>query len=297
MANSLVRRRFRTIQAAAGVPSFFCLLRQQEDPVSEQTDQRIVTEPSRIAWRSWMQRYDVQQAVYVEARERRFEVMFSLLEDLLPGKMTVLDLMAGPGAVSERLLRRLPLARSVAVDVDPVLMRLGQHVLGDCGGRLRWVRADVKDPTWVDALGERQFDAVLTTAAIHWLLPPDMARVYRQIAGLLRPCGVLISGDLVPLPAHQTRIRASVRRVDAQRQTAASANGAESWPEWWEALRTEPSLREEFAERDRIWPPGSGTEREVPSQAFHEAALIEGGFVEAAVVWQDLEERLLLAVR
>lgn len=265
--------------------------------MTEDTDQHTLAEPSQSMWHSWVRRYDLQQQLYAEARERRFDVMFSLLENLLPGEITVLDLMAGPGAVSERLLRRLPRARSVAVDVDPVLLQLGQHALGDGDGRLRWVRADVADPAWVDTLGRDRFDAVLSTAAIHWLRPPDMARVYQQLAQLLGPGGVLISGDLLPLPTHLTRIRATVRSVDERRQTTACGNGAESWRQWWDALRAEPSLRAEFAERDRIWPPGSASDREVPGQAFHEAALVEAGFAEAAVVWQDLEERVLLAIR
>lgn len=40
--------------------------------------------------------------------------MFAFLDGLLPDEITVLDLAAGPGAVSERLLRRFPQARGVA---------------------------------------------------------------------------------------------------------------------------------------------------------------------------------------
>ncbi|MGH3812269.1 MAG: class I SAM-dependent methyltransferase [Pseudonocardiaceae bacterium] len=265
--------------------------------MTEYIDQRSSGEPSQDTWQRWLRRYDGQQQLYIEARERRFDVMFSLLEDLLPAEITVLDLMAGPGAVSERLLSRMPVACSVAVDVDPVLLRLGRNALGDGGGRLRWVRADVIEPAWVDELGQDRFDAVLSCTALHWLPAPDMARVYQQLAQLLAPGGVLISGDLLPLPAHLRRIRAAVRSVDRRRQKKAADNGAQTWDQWWDALRGEPSLRAEFAERDRRWPPGSVSGREAPGQAFHEAALVEAGFADVAVIWQDLEERLLLALR
>ena len=63
-------------------------------------------------------RWDDQQTLYIEQRERRFDVMFELLGQISPdGHPTVLDLASGPGAISARLLDRFPGARSVAVDV------------------------------------------------------------------------------------------------------------------------------------------------------------------------------------
>lgn len=156
--------------------------------------------------------------------------------------LLALDLAAGPGSASARLLRRLPGSRSVAVDADPVLLRLGEGAQGDHGGRLRWVQADLRDPAWVDARGQDTFDAVISTTALHWLTPPEVAQVYRQLAGLLRPGGVLLNGDLLPLPAHLSRIRAAVEAVDERRQAAALAGGSQAWQDWWDTLRREPAL-------------------------------------------------------
>ena len=49
--------------------------------------------------------------------------------------------------------------------------------------------------------------------------------------------------------------------------------------------------------RDRLWPDGTGTGQRSVGLAFHEAALLEAGFDEVGVVWQDLEERVLVALR
>ena len=65
----------------------------------------------------------------------------------------------------------------------------------------------------------------------------------------------------------------------------------------WDTLRREPALRDAFAERDRLWPDGTGTGQRSVGLAFHEAALLEAGFDEVGVVWQDLEERVLVALR
>lgn len=248
-----------------------------------------------LPWQDWLRRWDAQQEVYVESRERRFDVMLSFLEVLLPPDLVALDLAAGAGSGSARLLRRLPGARCVAVDTDPVLLRLGTEALGDQGGRLRWVPADLREPGWMDALGGQRFDAVISTTALHWLTPAELARVYGQLANLLTPGGVLLNGDLLPPPAHASRLRAALEEVDRRRQAAALARGAQAWQQWWDTLRAGPALREAFAERDRLWLDGTGPR--AASLAFHEAALLEAGFAEAGVVWQDLQERVLLALR
>lgn len=255
------------------------------------------TATETVAWNDWLRRWDAQQEVYIESRERRFEVMVSVLEALLPSEFLALDLAAGPGSASARMLRRLPGSRSIAVDTDPVLLRLGAGALGDHGGRLQWVQADLRDPAWVHTLGQDSFDAVISTTATHWLTPPELARVYRELARLLRPGGVLLNGDYLPLPAQLTRIRAAIKAVDEHRQAAALARGSEAWQHWWDVLRDEPALRDAFAQRARLWPQGVATEERSAGLAFHEAALLEAGFGEVGVVWQDLEERVLLALR
>ncbi|MDQ3830748.1 MAG: class I SAM-dependent methyltransferase [Candidatus Tectomicrobia bacterium] len=96
-----------------------------------------------VDWSGWLRRWDVQQSGYLPDREARFTAMLDVLDILLPETFVALDLACGPGAISQRLLSRFPKARSIAVDLDPVLLTMGQAVLGDMGGRLRWVDADL----------------------------------------------------------------------------------------------------------------------------------------------------------
>lgn len=248
------------------------------------------------SWADWLDRWDVQQTAYIRARERRFDVMFELLEALAPPEPTVLDLASGPGPLSRRLLRRVPRSRSVAVDVDPVLLELGRRAQGDHGGRLRWARADLNAPNWTGALGEERFDAVLSTTALHWLSADVLVRVYRELAALLPRGGVFLNGDLLPMPPHLATIREAIARVDHRREKFSHRAGAESWDQWWDALRAEPSLQADFAEKDRTFSKSQASSR-TPGAAFHETALTEAGFREVAVVWQDLEERVMLAIR
>ena len=55
----------------------------------------------------------------------------------------VVDLGAGPGSPSARLLERFPRAELVAVDTDPLLLGLAEAAYGDRAG-LRIVRQDLR---------------------------------------------------------------------------------------------------------------------------------------------------------
>lgn len=255
------------------------------------------TDDINPTWARWLDRWDTQQEVYIAGREQRFEVMTSLLRTVTPDEPVVLDLACGPGTAGDRVLRALPSARCVAVDIDPVLLHIGRAGYGTHDGRLRWVRADLREPGWSDALGEGSFDAVVTTTATHWLSPPQLSSVYRELAGLLTEGGVLLNGDHFPTSPRLERIRKAIAQVKEDRHTAAVAAGADDWETWWSELEDVPELQDALAERRQIWPEGTAGGWAAPGLAFHEEALAEAGFRESALVWHELDEGLLLAVR
>jgi SAM-dependent methyltransferase len=111
----------------------------------------------QIDWLDWLQRWDAQQEGYVPEREARFTAMFDALAALLPASFVALDLACGPGSISQRLLARFPGARAIAVDIDPVMLAIGQGAIGTMDGRLRWIEADLASPGWLGELGETQW--------------------------------------------------------------------------------------------------------------------------------------------
>ncbi len=154
-----------------------------------------VEQVNQIDYQHWLERWDAQQTGYVPKREERFGVMLDVLEALLPAEFVALDLACGPGAISQRLLARFPKARCVAIDMDPVMLAIGEGALGTCHGRLRWVDGDLAEKGWVESIGEEEVDAVLSTTALHWLSTPHLVALYRQLAALMRPGGVFLNGD------------------------------------------------------------------------------------------------------
>lgn len=249
-----------------------------------------------IDWQSWLQRWDAQQTGYLPHREARFKAMLDVLEVLMPAEFVALDLACGPGAISQRLLERFPKARCVAVDMDPVLLAIGQGVLGDMSGRLRWVEADLMTANWVQLLGEVQVDAVLTTTALHWLPSDRLLQVYQQLGKLVRSGGVLLNGDHMSFPLHLRTFQQLSKTVMArQERLAFEQQGVEDWQSWWKSIAAEPGLQDLLQERERRFAERY-TEFE-PLLDLHEAGLRDAGFREVAVIWQNMDDRVLLAVR
>lgn len=263
---------------------------------------------TEVDWPAWLRRWDAQQTGYLPDREARFAAMFEVLEVLLPPEFVAVDLGCGPGSLARRLVGRFPRARCIAVDRDPVLLTMGQEVHGTGGGRLAWVDADLRDPDWPRALPSDRVDAVLSTTALHWLPSDALARLYRVLGVLLREGAVFLNGDTIRFgPSLQTFRRLGGALEQRTRERVAQ-EGAEDWEGWWVALEREPALAELFAERRRrfAWrdlEPGKRFSAR-PSDGltspfidFHEAALRNAGFREVGVIWQRVEDRVLLAVR
>lgn len=257
------------------------------------------TEPraSGIDWRGWLRRWDAQQTGYIPHREERFAAMLDVLEELLPEEFVALDLACGPGSLSQRLLSRFPRARCVALDLDPVLLAVGRGALGEAGGRLRWIEADLLGGDWISRIGEPSFDAVLSTTALHWLPPDRLVRVYAELGRLLPPDGLVLNGDRMPFGSRSPTLR---RIADAARagDTAGAFEqpGAEDWRAWWEAVAAERPLRELLTERKRRFPVPAD-DASAPTVDLHQAALLNAGFREVGVVWQRGDDRVLVAVR
>jgi len=258
----------------------------------------IVTTSQSIDWQAWLRRWDAQQTGYLPQREARFTAMLEVLAILLPAQFVAVDLCCGPGAVSQRLLQRFPQARSIAVDLDPVLLALGEGALGTLDGRLRWLDADLCDPDWGKALGETQVDAALSTTALHWLPVPDLVALYKQLGELIRPGGVFLNGDNMRFnPALPTFHKVAETVLQAQWQDEQFAQaGVETWDQYWGALRQEPVLHALSAERERRFAARSSTWTNA-SYDLQVAALREAGFREVGVIWQSFDDRVLMAVR
>jgi SAM-dependent methyltransferase len=183
-----------------------------------------------------------------------------------------------------------------AVDLDPVLLEMGRATLGDAGGRLTWIEADLRDQSWADRLLQRPVQAVVSSTALHWLPLADLAATYRTAYDALAPGGVLLNADRFLSPQRRPTIWRALRQLSEARRERDLAAGGESWDAWWSALGAVREAQPLIAERTRrfAWFAPKG---EAPSAEMHQAALVEAGFAEVDVVWQDLDARILAALK
>ena len=250
----------------------------------------------RVEGREWLRAWDAQQEQFNPDRERRFALMLEAVAATQGRSFRALDLGSGPGSLSARLLRRFPRARCVAVDYDPVSLRVGQGALGDFGGRLAWVDAKLGRPGWTRQLPRGRFDAALSTTALHWLTERPLARLYRDLHGLLRPGGIFLNGDVLPWGPRAPAFGRLSERVRRLRYGGANLRSEwTGWNRWWARARRVPELAPLFDERERRQSqhPKTG---DLPLE-LHRRALRRAGFREVDVVWQDLQNRELCAFR
>ncbi|WP_043624843.1 class I SAM-dependent methyltransferase [Nonomuraea candida] len=241
----------------------------------------------------WMARWDRQQEGYLPDRETRFTALIDAVEALGRPDPVVIDLGAGPGSLSVRLLERLPEATVVCVDADPLLIGLGRAAYP----QLRFVSADLRTSGWTELLGlDRPADAAVSTTALHWISEPDLKAIYAELATVLRPGGLLLNGDHMDVDdvtPTLSRLEHEVHRLETERVFA--GNRPEDWQTWWDAIAADPDLAELNTARSTAGADHRGSESHLLSH--HVGALREAGFTEIGTLWQRGNNRLLCAVR
>ncbi len=252
--------------------------------------------PAPMDWKRWLRRWDEQQETHLPSRERRFHGMLDVLEATIGRSGRVLDLGCGPGSLSLRVLQRFPRMRCVAVDYDPVVLRIGQGALGSYHGRLTWVDVKMGSPNWTKRLPGGKFDAAISTTALHWLAPANLRRLYRDLGPLLRSGGVFLNGDSIPWGTEDPRLHRLAQRVRTlQERRTAQRPGGGAWRQWWRDAANVPELAPSFAEHRRRQAQHP-KDRPLPLEA-QTRALRRAGFRTVAVVWQNVEDRVLFAQR
>ena len=243
---------------------------------------------------AWQESWDRQQETYLADREVRFGVLLDAVHAVAGGSpAAVLDLAGGTGSISLRVLRRFPGARTTLVDLDPVLLAIAGASLDE---RCTIVAADLRTPGWLEALPHREFDAVLTATALHWLDGPRLAELYAEVRTILRPGGLFVNVDHMPddgLPGLSDRIRGRER---AHRRSRLATGALTSWAEWWERAGRDPALGQLVAERALRF--GETVSHEFAGPvSWHVDALRAAGYGEVGLIWRGGLDAAVTAVR
>jgi len=106
--------------------------------------------------------------------------------------LRVLDLGAGSGLLSERILEAFPRAELLLTDVSRPMLERARQRLAVWAGRVRFAPLD----HGTDALPV-DFHAVVSALSIHHLDDAAKRGLFRRIHGALRPGGVFVNAEQV----------------------------------------------------------------------------------------------------
>jgi SAM-dependent methyltransferase len=236
--------------------------------------------PYITAPETWQESWDRQQEAYLPDREHRFAAMLDVVDAVTDGAPPrLLDLAGGTGTISLRALSRFPAA-------DVTLLRDQAAV----------VTADLASSDWRASLPHREYDAVLTATALHWLPGERLRDLYAEVHGVLRPGGVLVNADHMPDDGLPALSKALTARAEARRSARYAAGAALSWSDWWDRAGADPVLAPLVKRRWEIYPSGHHSAW-TPPVSWHLDALRAAGFAEVGVVWRGGADAAVAAVR
>jgi hypothetical protein len=120
--------------------------------------------------------------------------------------------------------------------------------------------------------------------------------VYRDLGRVVRANGVVMNGDRLPWGSEEPRLQRLAKRVRQVRIRRAERRldfGA--WRRWWREAARVPELADCFVEQRRRQ--AQHPKETALSLNAQMRALRRGGFRTVAVVWQNIEDRVLFAQR
>jgi len=253
--------------------------------------------PPEPDWPALLKSWDRQQESCIPNRQSKFEAVLTVLGVYLPKRFTALDLGSGPGSLAFNILNRFPEARVVAVDFDPVLLKIGREASKTFGARISWVDADIGAARWTKKLPQNRFDAVVSSTALHWLDKARLGRLYGGLAKAMRRGAIFLNADVLPPGEDKKTLGDITERIRYKRYGTLRIEFA-PWERWWKRVeREQKSLGTAFRKRRTRFAHTQASEAILPLED-HVQLLRTAGFSEVDTLWQDLlQDRILAAIR
>jgi ubiquinone/menaquinone biosynthesis C-methylase UbiE len=140
--------------------------------------------------------YDADMDLMHPNRHKMAEATMAVLAASTPAPRLAIDLGTGTGFLLDRLLRRFPDCRAVAIDGSEQMVAAARSRLGTLAERVEFVAGDFRRP---EALGQgiASADAVVSAFALHHLSLQEKARLIAHCRTLLKEDGWFLNADLV----------------------------------------------------------------------------------------------------
>jgi trans-aconitate methyltransferase len=234
--------------------------------------------PEGFDWNRWIERWDRMQERYLVARDQRFERMVSVIRATQRDVRRILDVGCGPGSLTAFAATAFPDAEIVGVDFDPSLLLLARKRF-ERGSRITLLECDVRHAGWSRQVGG-DFSAIVSSTALHWLSPPNLEALYRELFGLLAPGGVFLNAD------HAANSNRALQAAwERERQDLLEpVRGNEDWEAFWrEYAAALDWSHEQF--QSELRPYQDSVEEGMPLQ-WHFEKLRDAGFEAVECFWR-----------
>jgi trans-aconitate methyltransferase len=251
-------------------------------------------------WVALVDEWDSIMAGIDRSRSLKLDFIMDLLDAMRFRKFTILDLGSGPGAFARRILERFPGSTIVAIDSNPVMLRVGEGALAGYGPRIQWIRADLRAPDWEKLLPSRKVDVALSSIALHGHRPEELRLLCKTLGRLLRRGGLYVDADWIPWEGNQNPfndVADRIRELREERDVRSSRKHFGAKLKQWSArIAKIETLRELVLENK------SERKREMITSKMvgletHLRYLHDAGFRQATVMWQERQMRVLVAIR
>ncbi|BAY30053.1 type 12 methyltransferase [Nostoc carneum NIES-2107] len=202
----------------------------------------------------------------------RYDEMLEVITRCLPStSLRILELGCGTGELSLKILQRCPDAQVIALDYSPRMLQFAQSKIAAAGYQNRWSCIEADFGEWANnpekfATG-KEFDACVSSLAIHHLQDEMKFKLFQQIAASLSPNGCFWNADPI-LPESP----ALVEVYKAAREEWANQQGK--------------TLAEVRAKVGTTTTQGYSSQDQLASVDAHLQMLRQAGFLTVAVPWK-----------
>lgn len=242
-------------------------------------------------WQWWARAWDAHMIGFMPDRAVPLAIMSSLLGDHVGPQGRVIELGSGTGTWAAAMCEVLPHAQVIAVELDPLLVRIGQEVHGAVD-QLEWAEVDLRDPAWPDGV-PGPADALASTAVLHMLGQDGAQAAYGAAHRALREGGMILTLDWAAPDIPDATLAARVRNLSEARL---AAGGPTAFWQHQAAIDADPLLADLDARRRARFGPPPAEEPPYLSAAAHDAALRAAGFSSVTTLWRTLDMALIVAI-
>jgi tRNA (cmo5U34)-methyltransferase len=228
--------------------------------------------------------------VIVPRRAEQLNLVTQLFPCSPDAAISVLDLGAGFGAVTEQILKHYPRATVTCVDGSQAMVERATERLRAYGERVKILKADLASPLWSSVLklsannsaGESKgesvvFDAAVSAIAIHHLTHQRKRELDREVYQLLAQGGIFLNNYVVATPP-ALKARFELLNLAAIQEQERAQRGV---------ARTSDQIQAEMHEQLRL--AGGRHQSHIAPLSDQLSWLAEAGFKSVDCYWRYLD--------